>query len=205
MHLFHGALVSFAERWDIKMKYPAGKKKRKGKKKMAKEILAVIDMQNDFIDGALGTKEAQAIVGKVAEVIKDFDGDVVYTRDTHTDNYLDTQEGRKLPVPHCIKGTKGWEICDTLKALQTENTKIIDKPVFGSVELAQYLAAMPEVTRVTLVGLCTDICVIANAMVIRAFLPETEIRVLADACAGVTPESHKNALDAMKMCQVTVE
>ena len=172
---------------------------------MAKEILAVIDMQNDFIDGALGTKEAQAIVGKVAEVIKDFDGDVVYTRDTHTDNYLDTQEGRKLPVPHCIKGTKGWEICDTLKALQTENTKIIDKPVFGSVELAQYLAAMPEVTRVTLVGLCTDICVIANAMVIRAFLPETEIRVLADACAGVTPESHKNALDAMKMCQVTVE
>ena len=121
------------------MKYPAGKKKRKGKQRMAKEILAVIDMQNDFIDGALGTKEAQAIVGKVAEVIKDFDGEVVYTRDTHSDNYLDTQEGKKLPVPHCIQGTEGWEICDTLKALQTETTKIIDKPVFGSVELAQYL------------------------------------------------------------------
>lgn len=172
---------------------------------MAKEILAVIDMQNDFIDGALGTKEAQSIVGKVAEVIKDFDGEVVYTRDTHSDNYPDTQEGRKLPVSHCIKGTKGWEICDTLKALQTETTKIIDKPVFGSVELAQYLSKIPDLTSVTLVGLCTDICVISNAMVIRAFLPEVEIRVLAGACAGVTPESHKNALDAMKMCQVTVE
>lgn len=172
---------------------------------MANKILAVIDMQNDFIDGALGTKEAQAIVGKVAEVIRKFDGKVVYTRDTHFDNYLDTQEGKKLPVPHCIQGTEGWEICDTLKVLQTEATKIVDKPVFASVELAQYLSKIPDLISVTLVGLCTDICVIANAMVIQAFLPEVEVRVLADACAGVTPESHRNALEAMKMCQVTVE
>ncbi len=172
---------------------------------MAKKILAVIDMQNDFIDGALGTPEAQEIVGRVAEVIQAFDGEVVYTRDTHSEDYLTTQEGKKLPVPHCIKETKGWEICDTLKALQTENTRIFDKPVFGSVELAQYLSKIPDLTSVTMVGLCTDICVISNAMVIRAFLPEVEVRVLADACAGVTPESHKNALDAMKMCQVTVE
>ena len=172
---------------------------------MAKEILAVIDMQNDFIDGALGTKEAQAIVGKVAEVIKDFDGEVVYTRDTHSDNYPDTQEGRKLPVSHCIKGTKGWEICDTLKALQTETTKIIDKPVFGSVELAQYLSKIPDLTSVTLVGLCTDICVISNAMVIKAFFPEVPIIVDAKCCAGVTPESHTQALNAMKVCQIQIE
>ena len=171
---------------------------------MAKEILAVIDMQNDFIDGALGTKEAQAIVGTVAEVIKDFDGEVVYTRDTHSDNYPDTQEGRKLPVSHCIKGTKGWEICDTLKALQTETTKIIDKPVFGSLELAQYLSKIPDLTSVTLVGLCTDICVISNAILLKTALPDTEIIVDASCCAGVTPQSHKNALEAMKVCQIDI-
>lgn len=172
---------------------------------MAKEILAVIDMQNDFIDGALGTAEAQAIVDKVAEVIRSFDGEVVYTRDTHSVDYLNTQEGKKLPVPHCIKGTQGWEICDQLKVLQSEDTRIFDKKVFGSVELAKYLTSVQGLTGVTLVGLCTDICVIANAMVIRAFLPEVEVRVLADACAGVTVQSHFNALEAMKMCQVCVE
>lgn len=171
---------------------------------MAKKVLAVIDMQNDFIDGVLGTKEAVAIVDNVADAIKNFDGEVLYTRDTHAENYLSTQEGKNLPVEHCIKGTHGWEICDTLKALQTAQTRIFDKPAFGSTELAEYLAAMEDLESVTLVGLCTDICVISNAMVIKAQLPEAPIFVMEKCCAGVTPQSHTNALEAMKMCQVAV-
>lgn len=171
---------------------------------MAKHILAVIDMQNDFIDGALGTKEAAAIVEKVAAQIRDFEGEVVYTRDTHSENYLNTQEGKKLPVSHCIEGTEGWQISGSLRKLQGEDTVIFDKPAFGSVELAQYLKDMPDLESVTLIGLCTDICVISNAMIIKAFLPEVTVRVNADCCAGVTPESHTNALEAMKMCQVEV-
>ena len=174
---------------------------------MAKNVLAVIDMQNDFIDGALGTKEAQAIVGNVAEYIKKSMSDgveVVYTRDTHFDNYMDTQEGKNLPVPHCIKGTRGWEIRDELKALQNDDTRIFDKLTFGSVELAEYLKGMVGLESVTLIGLCTDICVISNAMVIKANLPEVQINVVESCCAGVTPQSHKNAVEAMKMCQVAV-
>lgn len=174
---------------------------------MAKNVLAVIDMQNDFIDGALGTKEAQAIVGNVAECIKKSMSDgteVVYTRDTHFDNYMDTQEGKNLPVLHCIKGTCGWEICDELKELQNDDTRIFDKLTFGSVELAEYLKSMAGLESVTLIGLCTDICVISNAMVIKANLPEVRIKVVEKCCAGVTPQSHKNALEAMKMCQVAV-
>lgn len=174
---------------------------------MAKNVLAVIDMQNDFIDGALGTKEAQAIVGNVAEYIKKSMSDgteVVYTRDTHFDNYMDTQEGKNLPVLHCIKGTCGWEICDELKTLQNDDTRIFDKLTFGSVELAEYLKSMAGLESVTLIGLCTDICVISNAMVIKANLPEVRIKVVEKCCAGVTPQSHKNALEAMKMCQVAV-
>lgn len=174
---------------------------------MAKNVLAVIDMQNDFIDGALGTKEAQAIVGNVAEYIKKSMSDgveVVYTRDTHFDNYMDTQEGKNLPVPHCIKGTRGWEIRDELKALQNDDTRIFDKLTFGSVELAEYLKGMVGLESVTLIGLCTDICVISNAMVIKANLPEVQIKVVESCCAGVTPQSHKNAVEAMKMCQVAV-
>ncbi len=174
---------------------------------MAKNVLAVIDMQNDFIDGALGTKEAQAIVGNVAEYIKKSMSDgveVVYTRDTHFDNYMDTQEGKNLPVLHCIKGTCGWEICDELKELQNDDTRIFDKLTFGSVELAEYLKSMAGLESVTLIGLCTDICVISNAMVIKANLPEVRIKVVEKCCAGVTPQSHKNALEAMKMCQVAV-
>ena len=170
------------------------------------KVLVVVDMQNDFIDGALGTKEAVAIVPNVEEKIKNFDGVVLFTRDTHETYYLDTQEGKKLPVPHCIRDTEGWQIRSELDALR--KTEPIDKETFGSTDLAGKLVAMnedDEIESITFVGLCTDICVISNAMVIRAFLPEVEVRVLADACAGVTPESHKNALDAMKMCQVTVE
>lgn len=172
---------------------------------MGRQILAVIDMQNDFIDGALGTKEAVGIVDKVADYIRNFDGKVIYTRDTHFEGYLNTQEGRKLPVSHCIKGTKGWEICDTLKALQNENTRIFDKLTFGSTELAEYLKTVSDLDTVVLVGLCTDICVISNVMVIKAYMPEVEIKVVESCCAGVTPESHANALKAMQMCQVTVE
>lgn len=172
---------------------------------MGRQILAVIDMQNDFIDGALGTKEAVSIVDKVADYIRNFDGEVVYTRDTHFEGYLDTQEGKRLPVPHCIKGTEGWEICGALKALQNEDTRIFDKLTFGSTELAEYLKTVSDLNTVVLVGLCTDICVISNAMVIKAYMPEVEIKVVESCCAGVTPESHANAMKAMQMCQVTVE
>lgn len=171
---------------------------------MAKNVLAVIDMQNDFIDGTLGTKEAEAIVERVAEQIRDFDGQVVYTRDTHFEDYLNTQEGEKLPVTHCIKGTKGWQIQADLMALQDEDTRIFDKLTFGSVELAQYLKEIEDLESVTLIGLCTDICVISNAMVIKAFMPEVTVKVKADCCAGVTPQSHDNALEAMKMCQIEI-
>lgn len=171
---------------------------------MAKNVLAVIDMQNDFIDGALGTKEAEAIVENVAAQIRDFEGEVIYTRDTHFEGYLDTQEGKKLPVPHCIKDTEGWQIRERVRQACEGEAKIFDKPAFGSVELAAYLKNMTDLESVTLIGLCTDICVISNALVIKAFLPEVTVKVNADCCAGVTPESHRNALEAMKMCQVEV-
>lgn len=171
---------------------------------MAKNVLAVIDMQNDFIDGALGTKEAEAIVEKVAAQIRNFEGEVVYTRDTHFENYLQTQEGTKLPVEHCIKETEGWQLREEVRQAGAGEAKIFDKPTFGSVELAEYLKNMADLESVTVIGLCTDICVISNALVIKAFLPEVTVRVNADCCAGVTPESHRNALEAMKMCQVEI-
>ena len=170
------------------------------------EILIVVDMQNDFIDGALGTAEAAGSVGQVREKILGFSGRVIFTRDTHEPCYMDTQEGHKLPVPHCIRGSKGWEITDALADLVKEAP--IDKPTFGSAELGRLLTAAnadDPISRITLIGLCTDICVISNAMLIKAFLPEVEITVDAACCAGVTVESHKNALAAMKMGQITVE
>ena len=170
------------------------------------DILIVVDMQNDFIDGALGTAEAVAIVPKVAEKVRDFKGTVIFTRDTHGENYMQTQEGRNLPVPHCIKGSRGWEVCPALEPLRTWLT--IDKPTFGSAELGKVLLELDTkepVVSITLVGLCTDICVISNAMIAKAFLPEVSVTVDAACCAGVTPESHRNALNAMKMCQVRIE
>ena len=169
-----------------------------------KKALVVVDMQKDFISGALGTKEAEAVVDNVAEVIRTFDGEVIFTRDTHTDKYLETQEGRNLPVSHCIKDSDGWQLDRKLVSLRTEPVKIFDKPTFGSVALAEYLKANEELESVTLIGLCTDICVISNALLIKAFLPEVEIRVMEKCCAGVTPESHQNALEAMKMCQIKI-
>ncbi len=172
---------------------------------MSENVLVVVDMQNDFIDGALGTKEAQDIVNNVEEKIKKFQGEVVYTRDTHFYNYRNTQEGKNLPVPHCIKGTQGWEIRDELKSFISEDTKIFDKLTFGSKDLAEYLSSNKELKSVTLIGLCTDICVISNALVIKAFLPEVMINVDSRCCAGVTVESHTNALEAMKMCQINIQ
>lgn len=171
---------------------------------MSKKVLVVVDMQKDFIDGALGTKEAVDIVDAVADYIENFEGEVVFTRDTHHDNYMETQEGRNLPVPHCIEGTDGWQIDTRLQGYVTSDTRVFDKPAFGSVELAEYLKGQPELSEVTLIGLCTDICVISNAMVIKANMPEVMVSVVEGCCAGVTPESHKNALEAMKMCQIAV-
>ena len=169
------------------------------------KVLVVVDMQNDFIDGALGTKEAVAIVPGVKEKIKDFDGVVLFTRDTHETYYLDTQEGKKLSVPHCIRDTDGWQIRSELDALR--KTEPIDKETFGSTDLAGELVAMNEdneIESITFVGLCTDICVISNALLAKASLPEVPIIVDAKCCAGVTPESHETALKVMKACQIEV-
>lgn len=164
-----------------------------------KKTLIVIDMQNDFIDMALGTKEAVAIVPKVNEKIESYakNGDeIIYTRDTHAENYLDTPEGKKLPVPHCIKGTKGWEIAD---GLYVEGSKVIDKPNFGWPNWTE-----EDLGEVELIGLCTDICVVSNALIIKAAFPNAVVKVDKACCAGVTPESHEAALITMKMCQIDV-
>ncbi len=169
------------------------------------DLLIVVDMQNDFIDGALGTPEAVAIVPAVEAKIKAHVGPVIFTRDTHFENYMETQEGRNLPVPHCIKGNPGWEIRAELEALRS--TRPIDKLTFGSSELGNILLGMnqlEEIGSITLIGLCTDICVISNAMICKAYLPEVPITVDASCCAGVTPATHLNALEAMKMCQIAV-
>ncbi len=170
------------------------------------KILIVVDMQNDFISGSLGTKEAEGIVPKVADKIKKFNGKILYTRDTHDKDYLLRQEGKNLPVSHCIKDTKGWELHAQIEALRQEAP--IDKVTFGSVDLAEKLNAQNQndgdIEEITLVGLCTDICVISNALVLKAFMPEVPIVVDAACCAGVTPESHERALEAMKVCQIKI-
>lgn len=170
------------------------------------KVLVVVDMQNDFIDGALGTQEAKAIVPKVVEKMKGFDGKIFATRDTHEENYLETQEGKKLPIKHCIRGTNGWEICPEIAELIEEAP--VDKATFGSVELGQMLKEYhekeEEIESITIVGLCTDICVISNALVLKANLPEVPLIVDACCCAGVTPQSHEQALGAMKMCQIEI-
>ena len=163
--------------------------------------LIVVDMQNDFIDGALGSAEAVKIVPYVKSLIETFDGEVLFTRDTHYDNYMKTQEGKNLPVPHCIFETEGWQINSELEALR--KTEAIDKITFGSKDLVDILKDK-DIESITFVGLCTDICVISNVMLVKAFYPEIPLFVDAKGCAGVTVESHKNALNAMKMTQVKV-
>ena len=159
-------------------------------------------MQNDFINGALGTKEAEAIVPYVKGLIESFDGEVIFTRDTHYENYMETAEGKNLPVPHCIKGTEGWKIHPELDQLR--RTDAIDKITFGSKELVELLKDKGDIESITFVGLCTDICVISNAMLVKAFYPEIPLTIDAKGCAGVTPESHERALGAMKMCQIKI-
>lgn len=169
------------------------------------DILVVVDMQKDFIDGSLGTPEARAILPKVREAIASFTGKVFYTRDTHGPDYLSTEEGRNLPVEHCRRGTPGWEIAAELEGLPCAG--VIDKPTFGSLEVAERLRREDReerVASVTLIGLCTDICVISNALLAKAALPEAEIAVKADCCAGVTPASHERALEAMRACQIVI-
>ena len=170
------------------------------------DILIVVDMQNDFIDGALGTAEAVAIVPNVLKKIEQFKGKIIFTRDTHQSNYMDTQEGANLPVPHCIEGSFGWQIREGLCGHGEIAT--LDKPTFGSRELGELLLKMNSeeaIGSVTLIGLCTDICVISNALLVKAFLPEVPVSVDAACCAGVTVQSHLNAIEAMKMCQIKIE
>lgn len=173
-----------------------------------KKLLVVVDIQNDFVDGALGTKEAVAIIPNVIKKIKEWDGDVICTRDTHDSDYLETSEGKHLPVEHCIEGTVGHYINDDVfgaiaDSITHNSVNILDKYTFGS-------TALPEVIRhakydyVELIGLCTDICVVSNALILKANFPETHIAVDASCCAGVTPESHNAALTTMKMCQIDV-
>ena len=174
-----------------------------------KNILVVVDMQRDFVDGALGTPEAQAIVPAAAAKIRAFSGDIYVTLDTHFENYLSTSEGRNLPVPHCIRNTPGWRLNDEINAaLEGRRYAVVEKPSFGSPELPQLIAESMtgnEALSIELIGLCTDICVVSNALILKANFPEADIRVDAACCAGVTPEKHSAALETMRSCQIGVE
>ena len=173
-----------------------------------KKFLVVVDMQKDFVDGALGSKEAVAIVPNVVKKINDFEGEIFVTYDTHFENYMDTNEGKNLPVPHCIKGTEGFELnTQVAKALEDKDFTRVEKITFGSVDLPKLVgeAAKGEEFTVELVGLCTDICVVSNALLLKANYPEMHIGVDSTCCAGVTPESHDAALTTMKMCQIEVK
>lgn len=164
-----------------------------------KKTLIVVDMQNDFIDGSLGTLEAQAIVANVKKKIDEYNqlgAEIIFTRDTHYEDYLETNEGKNLPVIHCVEDTKGWQIAD---GLEVEGATIINKPSFGYTGWADF-----NFEEVEIIGLCTDICVVSNALIIKALFPEINVTVDASCCAGVTPKSHAAALLTMKMCQVNV-
>ena len=171
-----------------------------------KKLLVIVDMQNDFIDGPLGTKEAQAIVPDMVEYIKNFYGDIVVTQDTHQNNYLNTQEGKKLPVIHCIEGTDGWEINPDIQSAinsKKESYFIYKKPTFGSIDLANFIKSSVY-DEVIFCGVCTGICVISNVLLTKAFCPELTVKVVEKLCACVTPESHKAAIDTMRTCQVDI-
>lgn len=171
--------------------------------KRAGKLLVVVDMQHDFIDGALGTPEARRILPRVTERVRvaRLNGEtVVFTRDTHEEDYLSTQEGERLPVVHCVRGTRGWQLAEGLAA---EGERVFDKPAFGSTELARF-AAEGAFAEAELIGVCTDICVISNALLLKAFAPELCVSVRADCCAGATPAGHETALAAMRACQVDI-
>lgn len=176
---------------------------------MAKRYLIVVDMQKDFVNAALGTKEAEAIVPALLQKVQNFDGEVIFTKDTHFENYLSTAEGKLLPVEHCIKGTEGWMLIEELERYCAENNSTVyEKLTFGCKELAQDMLAKHEtepIASIELIGLCTDICVVSNALLLKAFLPEVEISVDASCCAGVTPMKHDAALETMASCQILVK
>lgn len=172
-----------------------------------KRFLVAVDLQRDFVDGALGTNEAQAIVPNAVKKIKNFDGKIFVTFDTHSENYLSTAEGKKLPVTHCVKGTDGWQLnTDIQKALDSRDYISVEKPTFGSVDLPGLIEkeANGEEFEIELIGLCTDICVVSNALLLKANFPEAPIAVDSSCCAGVTPQAHKSALDTMKSCQIDI-
>ena len=173
-----------------------------------KHFLVIVDIQKDFVDGALGTKEAQAMVPLVAQTVAGFEGEIFVTYDTHFENYPDTAEGKKLPVTHCVKGTPGWALDAAIAgALEGKAYTPVEKLTFGSVQLPGLIrgAAGEEDFDITLLGLCTDICVVSNALILKANFPEKEISVLSGCCAGVTPESHTAALTTMAMCQINIK
>lgn len=166
------------------------------------DVLLVIDLQNDFVDGALGNKGNDKIVKPIENLVENFDGEVIFTRDTHDENYLESLEGSHLPVKHCIKNSKGWQI-----KIDTKNHKIIDKPSFGSYELVEYLKKLNEkekIKNIYMVGICTDICVLSNAILIKNALLDTEVFVIEDLCKATNEKNHKIALEAMKSCQVNI-
>lgn len=173
-----------------------------------KKFLIVVDMQKDFIDGALGTKEAQAMVENALEKIRSFDGEIIATLDTHSENYLSTAEGKKLPVPHCIAESDGWQLDVRVEeALKRRGYTMVEKPGFGSTDLPhllKHMAGDEEDIFIELIGLCTDICVVSNALILKAHFPEAQMCVDSACCAGVTPESHRAALQTMAMCQIDV-
>ncbi len=172
-----------------------------------KKILVVVDMQNDFIDGALGTNEAQQIISDSAEKIKSFSGKIFVTLDTHYDNYMTTSEGKNLPVPHCIKGTNGWKLNDKISAaLKDKDYTLVEKNTFGSSELPKLISqyADKDDFSIEIIGLCTDICVVSNALILKANFCENEISIDSNCCAGVTPKTHHSALETMKMCQIII-
>lgn len=172
-------------------------------KPLSETLLVVIDMQKDFMQGSLSTPEAKEIVERVAKKIANHTGHLAYTLDTHDQHYLDTSEGRHLPVPHCIRGEEGHELIEPLKEL-LQTAKAFEKPTFGSVQLATYIAENQEIQQVELVGVCTDICVISNALLIKAMRPEIPIHVDASCCAGTTRENHLAALQTMRSCQIEI-
>ena len=171
-----------------------------------REVLVVVDMQKDFVNGALGTKEAEEIVQHVVSKIRDFHGEIIVTYDTHQKDYMTTREGKYLPVEHCIENTDGWQLDEKVEnALDGKNVKRLKKPTFGSTELVELFQKYDALeTEVTLIGLCTDICVVSNAMLLKAYYPEMNISIDAKCCAGVTPETHNAALTTMKMCQMNI-
>ena len=173
-----------------------------------KKVLVVVDMQKDFVDGALGTREAVAILSAAAKKVREFEGEIFVTFDTHFENYMQTSEGKKLPVPHCLKGSDGWRLNSEIAgALAGKRYTPVEKITFGSVDLPRPIkeAVGEEEFSVELIGLCTDICVVSNALLLKANFPEAQMTVDAACCAGVTPEKHEAALETMRSCQIDVK